>query len=114
MFNSSRVLDRLYFNHFLSHEPAISFDLDSFYYSTEKVDGATVLKMDLPGVKKQDLEITLDDDGLTLKWKRHNKDYSYFIPLQNPSDKSTATLEDGVLVITSPDVKPQKKKIEVK
>ena len=86
-----------------------------------------VLTADVPGVKKEDIEITLEDGVLTLKGQRryegHGKDKvwlgrsygaferSYTLPDTVDAEHLTADLADGVLTIRvpqSPKAKPRK------
>jgi len=86
-----------------------------------------VLTADVPGVKKEDIEITLEDGLLTLKGQRryegHGKDKvwlgrgygaferSYTLPDTVDAERLSAELADGVLTIRvpqSPKAKPRK------
>jgi HSP20 family protein len=85
-----------------------------------EVGDAVVVKAQVPGVPKDQLEVEITADGLTLKGEvkeekeEKKKDYHHreirygaflrTIPFPVPveSDKATATLKDGVLQITVP------------
>lgn len=108
MFYSTRIAEDI-LNDFLFSSRSQNFD-----YRISKSEHGHEISVDLPGVKKEDVEITPEADGIELKWKRNGKAYSYFVPLLNPSERSTAKLENGVLTISVPEEKASKKKIEVK
>jgi len=88
-------------------------------YSLNGDENNYVLRVELPGVKKDGLEINLDQSVLTLKAKRvsgpmsnwrtlHSElrdlNYALRLKLNLPVDdtKMTAKLEDGVLNLTLP------------
>jgi HSP20 family protein len=96
---------------------------------------ALQVKVELPGVKKENVEISLKEDLLTIKGeKREEKEekgenryyversYGTFsrtltLPSLVKSDQVKATFEDGILVITLPKVEEEKVKevkVEVK
>lgn len=91
------------------------------------------VKVELPGVKKGDVEISLKDDLLTIKGeKREEKEekdenryyvertYGTFsrtltLPSLVKSDQVKATFEDGILVITLPkDEEEKAREVQVK
>jgi len=93
-----------------------------------------VVKADMPGVAKEDLDITLREDVLTIsgavKAETETKEDHYYysersyasysrsvnIPFKVEADKIKASLKDGVLTIHLPKVKelqPKKIKVEV-
>jgi len=81
---------------------------------------AIVIETELPGMKKEELEVKLTGDLLTISGKRESekkierKDYfrversasavsrSVRLPVEVQADKMTATLKDGVLEIRAP------------
>ena len=94
-----------------------------------------VVRADLPGVKKEDLNIEVQDDVLTISGERHSeleenregfyrseRSYGNFfrsIPLPNEvnADHVNASFRDGVLEVILPAPKPeerQTKKIEIR
>jgi HSP20 family protein len=98
----------------------------------ESKDGYT-FKADLPGIKEQDLELSLSGNVLTIKGKResekkeqhdtfhtYERSYgsfarSFTLPPSADTDKTKAELKDGVLslfIAKRPEVQP--KKIELK
>lgn len=94
-------------------------------------DGNFVFTADLPGVKKEDISITTEDNILTIKGKKEidrderNKNYhrierfsgeyerSFRLPNSIDTDKINAKFKDGELVISIPK-KPEARKKEVK
>jgi HSP20 family protein len=86
-----------------------------------------VLKADVPGLTEKDLSLTLDDGTLTLSGERksdapqgysvHRQERgsarfarSIALPIKVDSEKTTATIKDGVLTVTlakSPDAQPR-------
>jgi HSP20 family protein len=96
-------------------------------------DNEYIVKVDLPGVKKEDVKITITNDVLTLRGekteeKEHKgKNYhrmergigsfqrSFTLPTSVKSDKIEAEFRDGILTISLPKPEEAKpKQIEVK
>ncbi len=92
-----------------------------------------VMKVELPGIKKEDLDITLDGDRLTIKAEKKQEEVaedatyhareryygqysrSALLPFHVDGDKISATLENGVLEIRLPKAEQAKaRQIEVK
>jgi HSP20 family protein len=94
-----------------------------------------VLKAELPGVSRENIDIQVRDNTLTLKgerrFEREVKDENYLrieraygsfqrafgLPTLIQQDKIKAVFKDGVLEVTMPkaeEVKPKQVKIEVK
>ncbi|MDD4902345.1 MAG: Hsp20/alpha crystallin family protein [Patescibacteria group bacterium] len=89
-------------------------------YETEK---NIIIKSTIAGVKPDDLDITIDNDMLTIRGKRHDeaekegRDYLYqecywgsfsrsvILPVEVDAKKIDASLENGVLTITLKKVK---------
>ena len=106
-------------------------------YRTPPVDicetaDAVILKTELPGVEKEDIEIEIDGDELTVKGKRtphdpglkllygegDQADYARAFSVGEELDTSNveATLSDGVLTLTlhkKPEILPKTISIEV-
>mgnify|MGYP003392735325 CR=1 FL=1 len=93
------------------------------------------IKADLPGLKKEDIEVSADNDVLTIKGEKKEekeikeKDYvrseryygvfhrSFSLPTGVDPQKVNATYKDGVLEVTlskREDAKPKQVKVEVK
>ena len=116
-----------------NEEPREVFDFVPTVNTREGSD-AYYIELDLPGVKKEDVEISVDKNILTIKGKREVKteeeknDYyrvesaygsfarSFTLPEKVDVENIRATNEDGVVEITIPKLKVEKdtaKKIEI-
>jgi len=91
-------------------------------------DGEVVVKAEVPGVKKDDLEITITENSLTISGEKkqedkvEKKDYhrierrygsfsrSFRLPEDVNGNKAKASFKDGVLEIRIPRSKEAKKK----
>jgi HSP20 family protein len=94
-------------------------------------DGNLVLKAELPGLKKEDIEITLTDGGITISGEKKKekeikrKDYykwessygsfcrTFALPIEVQQDKVKSTFKDGILEVIMPKSEAAKSK-EVK
>ena len=94
--------------------------------------GKLIMKTELPGVKKEDVDITIEGDRLTIKAEKkeevtedatHNTRERYYgeyyrsmtLPFPVKEDKVSATLDNGVLELRLPKGEGVKtKKIEIK
>jgi HSP20 family protein len=94
--------------------------------------GQLVVQMELPGITEKDLEVTLEDDVLTIKAEKkeevtedanHHTGERYYgkyirsmsLPTHVNGDKITATLDNGVLELRIPKAEKVKaKRIEIK
>ncbi|HEY4521484.1 MAG TPA: Hsp20/alpha crystallin family protein [Candidatus Paceibacterota bacterium] len=110
---------------YISLFPKLGWDLAVDLFEEE---GSVVAKMSLPGVKTEELDITIDEDMLTVTGTREEeketdkKDYyskeirrgafsrSVSLPKAVDGSKAEATYADGVLKITMPVVKGQEKR----
>jgi len=136
--NSTRRFDLIneFFNELKtqnSEEPREVFDFIPAV-NTREGDDAYYIELDLPGIKKEDVEINVDKNILTIKGKREVKkeeeknDYyrvesafgsfsrSFTLPEKIDSENIRATGENGVVEITIPKLKVEKdttKKIEI-
>ncbi len=93
-----------------------------------------VLRAELPGVEKKDIDLTITENSLTLKGETRRKEevkeedfyaseisYGSFsrtipLPVEVDSEKAKATFKDGVLEIVLPkkeEAKPKEIKVEV-
>ena len=107
----------------LSHERDLgagASDLDGTWAPSVDIlerDGALVLVLDLPGVKRDDIELTVDRDSLTVSGARPPDDAGVGIRFERPlgrfrrsfrirvpvdPSRAQATYRDGVLRITLP------------
>lgn len=91
-----------------------------------------VIKSTIAGVKTEDIDISINNDMLTIRGKRElaedikTEDYLYkecywgafsrsvILPMEVKTEKINAYLEDGVLTITLPKAKPKNISIKVK
>lgn len=96
-------------------------------------EGQLVIRADLPGLSKDDVNVELTDDAITISGERHNENeeqregyyrsersYGSFyrqIPLPEGvnADDAQANFRDGVLEITleAPQLKSQKRRLEI-
>jgi HSP20 family protein len=88
-------------------------------------DTEVALVCDVPGVKQEDLEITIADRVLTIKGARHfdratteqvmlGRSRSYTLPESLDEEKLVAELADGVLTVRIPKApKAQPRKIQI-
>ncbi len=88
-----------------------------------------VVKAELPGMKKEDIEVNLTEDSLTVSgekkkeekverkgYYRHERSYGSFarsfgLPSEVKGDEATAEFKDGVLEIRIPKTEEAKKKV---
>ncbi len=101
----------------------------------EETDDAFIVRAELPGMKKEDIKITLTEDSLTLSGERkrekeeknkvyHRMEIAYgkFVrtiefPVDVDPSKAKAVYKDGILEITIPKsekAKPKEIEIEIK
>ena len=94
-------------------------------------DGDVVMKAELPGMKKEDIEVTLSDGSITISGEKKQeeeikkKDYykversygsfcrTFSLPSEVKADKAKSTFKDGVLEVRMPKSEEAKSK-EVK
>jgi HSP20 family protein len=94
-------------------------------------NGDVVLKAELPGIKKDDIEVTLNDGSITISGEKKKeselkrKDYykwessygsfcrSFALPAEVQGDKVKSTFKDGILEVRMPKTDTAKSK-EVK
>lgn len=98
-----------------------------------ETDDAIVIKSTIAGVNPEDLDINITSDSVSIRGERHQEeeissdDYFYqecywgafsrsvILPTEVDSDKSEATIKNGVLTIRLPKLsKSQQKKLQVK
>lgn len=97
-----------------------------------EADGKLVVKAELPGMSKDDVDIALTDNVLTIRgekkqeekreegemhvWERSYGSFmrSFTLPCRVSEDQVTAEFKDGVLTVTLPKVEePAGRKIEI-
>ena len=100
--------------------------LAAFRTDVQETDDAYILETDLPGFKKEDIDVQIKEDVLTIKAERHaaheNKEeknnyvrverscgsYSRSFEISGvDTDAITAKYEDGVLTLTLPKKAPE-------
>ncbi len=111
-----------FFNRFLEGSPALATDSGSWVPSTDirETDSAFELHADLPGMTKKDVELTFEDNVLTLNgerrveektedkgFRRIERSYGKFtrsfrVPTHIDADGIKASFKDGVLTVTLP------------
>ena len=72
-------------------------------YDVKQDEKTWTLTFDLPGVSREDLEITVEDRVVTLKTKPEAKrrySAAYELPEDIDADATVAKLENGVLTLT--------------
>lgn len=120
-------MDRL-LEGFFGHTPFRMGDGGMLEPSVEVADtkDAVVVKAQIPGVKQEDIQVTVTDDALTLKGETkeektseeknfHRREFRYgsftrTVPMPVPvqSENAVAQLKDGVLQVTIPKKEPVK------
>jgi HSP20 family protein len=94
-----------------------------------ETENALEIVADLPGLEKQDISVSLEDNLLTIKGERkeekESKDKRFHtverrsgsfyralrLPVEVENDKIEATFKDGVLTLSLPKTKESKKKV---
>jgi HSP20 family molecular chaperone IbpA len=75
-------------------------------HQSKNEDGTYSMSVDVPGIKEQDINLSLDDNVVTIKGERKTATSSYkvnrsfTIPDQCDPDSLKADLKDGVLTLT--------------
>ncbi len=134
MMSLRNAMDRLFDESFIHPSPfwpeigAGNVPLD--IYQTDK---NLIVKATLPGVKPEEVDISLSGDSVTIKGEhkeeQESKEENYFrreikygsfnrtarLPVPIKSDKAEATFDDGVLTLTLPKAEESRpKKINIK
>ncbi len=136
-YNPFRAIDE--FEKRMFREPFTSYNLANgagvFGTDIKEEDDKFILEADLPGFKKEDIKLDVDNDILTISAERHSEhedkdkrgnyvrcERSYgsysrsFDVSAIDADKITATYEDGVLALTMPKKEalvPKKMRVEI-
>ena len=119
----------------MSHSFWNDADVSGFRTDIKKVDGSYVLEAELPGFKKEDINIDIDKDCLTISAERKSEEkedkgdngfvrreryYGAYTRSFNVSEIDVegikAAYENGVLTLTMPKkapVKPESKHLEI-
>jgi len=128
-----RAMDRLWDELVGRREPAVVEETFSFPVDMYETDDALVVKAALPGLRPEDVEISVQGDLLTIRGeiKReekverenyHRRELHYGVcartislPVSVDADKAEATFENGILTVTLPKVpEARAKTIKVK
>lgn len=82
-------------------------------YKAEADESGLSLSIDLPGVKLNDLSVTVTGREVKVSGKRRDRDFSYVYRISRDydGDSSTASLEDGVLTLRFPKSATAKSKV---
>ena len=131
----SSILNRHFDNLYPEYGYDETMDKLSMPVEVTEKDGEYDIRAELPGVKKEDLDIDLNDNYLTIRAtkteEKHDDEKCYkksefrygefsrsvYLPQEVDVEKIDATLEHGVLKIKAPKVVKEKdsiKKIQVK
>jgi HSP20 family protein len=128
------LMDRA-FDDFFSRSPITYYGIGSIDVNMLLTDKDVIVKASIPGVKLEDINITISGDTLTLRGEMKDdqeyKDANYHIremrqgnfsrtmtlPVKVDSDKAKAEFENGILCLTMPkteEVKPKSITIKAK
>ncbi len=136
MMSLRQAMDRL-FEDSVVHPPRLWADAGrgDFLMDMYQTENDVVIKASLPGVKPEEVDISVTDDVVTISGEHReeeevkDKDYlrkeqrygafsrSVPVPVAVKSDKAEAEFEDGVLTLTLPkaeEVKPRQIKVKAK
>ena len=103
--------------------PSIFNEFDSFFkpvtadYFLDEDEKSYLLSLDLPGIKKSDLQIETNEGMLTIKAESRNKEKSrryhrvFRIPETVKVEEIDAELNDGVLNLKMPKIEKTKPKL---
>lgn len=85
---------------------------DYVFYPTKDDKNLYKLELELPGVKKENVKVTVEDNKLKIKANKKGKDYesSVLLPKTLDSNSCQAKLEDGILSITMSAATPKQLK----
>ena len=106
---------------------------DTFKLDIEEKDNEYIIEAELPGIKKEEIDLNIEEDTLSISVNRSeevNKDEKNYIHRERRStamsrrirlqgaklDEITAKLEEGILIVTIPKsvVSNSSRKIEIK
>lgn len=124
-YNPFKELDALEKNFFGSSPFFTGSAMTPFRTDIKETDGAYVLEADLPGFKKEDIHIDINEDYLTIQAERHSShededekknyvrcersygSYSRSFDITGiDADKISAKYDNGVLTMTMPKKEP--------
>lgn len=129
------AMDRLFEESFVRPWRLLPFEYGTPAVDMYQTDDAVVVKASLPGVKPEDIDISITGDTLTIRGESKSQEevkeenyirremrYGSFtrtlpIPVSVQTDKAEAVFENGVLTLTLPkaeEVKPKSIKVQAK
>jgi len=122
-----REFDRMFSDFWEGWEMPTHREIDLPAVQVHKGDGELTVTAELPGMKPEELDITIKDSVLTINAEKNEEDQenghreyrryfrSFTLPEKVDEEKVSASFEDGVLELKFPEL-PQieSKKIEVK
>jgi len=133
LFSIQREMNRLFDTVARSDEAASGLSMWTPAVDIAEQDEEYLVRMELPGVRKEDVRITIENNVLTIRgekkqestfsedsYRRIERSYgsfqrSFTLPVAVKSDKVDATTQDGVLMIRVPKAEEARpKQIEVK
>lgn len=89
-------------------------------YHKSETDGSVTIEMVATGILKEDLKVSVEENVLTVEAKPQKKTFltssfkrSWTLGENIDSNNISAKLENGLLVLTLPKIKPQKKTISI-
>lgn len=88
-------------NDFLSE---FTKSFEKAWYPFKKEDDRYMIEIDVPGFGKDDIDIQISDNIMSLKGEKGKRivDYSVEIPEKTDYTKGEATIKDGVLKVVLP------------
>jgi HSP20 family protein len=119
-------LDQIFDDRFSAGFPKVGLDLAIDLYEEK---GNVIAKMSLPGIQANELEVSVENDTLTITGRREEeketekKDYyskeirrgsfsrSISLPSLVDAEKTTAEYKDGVLMVSMPVVTGKQRKL---
>jgi HSP20 family protein len=136
MMSLRQAMDRLFEDSFVKPSSAWpELGIGELPIDMYQTDNDVVVKASLPGVKPEEVDISITGDTITIKgehkeekevkeedYLRRERRYASFnrslmVPVSVKSDKAEATFENGVLTLTLPkaeEVKPKQIKVKPK
>ncbi len=121
-------VDRLFDAFFGKHMERIREEFWAPAINVEETENEFIVKAELPGLKKEDIKLSITEDGLTIsgerKFEKEEKGKTYHriemnygrfersvrFPVEVTPDKAKASYKDGILTITVP--KSEKSKVK--
>ena len=116
------TLDKIFNNLLNNSEPLgiHNYSCDSNEYYQTSTDGEVVIEMSMPGISKENLKVNIEQNTLIIEAKPSIKSKAergvkkcWYLPDNVDIDNITAKLENGLLTLTMPKIKPAKKTVSV-